>query len=48
MAKHDASDYRGLAEMSSDMAALDEERGDLEHRWLELADEREAEENDPS
>ena len=38
MAKHDPSDYPGLAALAARLPALDAEASELEERWLELSD----------
>lgn len=38
MAEHDASDYAGLAELTTRLRALEAENAELEDRWLELSE----------
>ena len=38
MAEHDQSDFAGLAELTADLATLNDDVGVLEERWLELSD----------
>ncbi|WP_123302853.1 ABC-F family ATP-binding cassette domain-containing protein [Bogoriella caseilytica] len=38
MAAHDQGDYTGLAELTAELRALDEEEAELEERWLEVTE----------